>query len=235
MLVILPVVFFNIFFKNSFSQTFGQDGGVGRHIVPHHTIERRTTTNLKTKNNQNWQKIELYGSPTTKELKKKHSYRLVWGVEMGSWVERTWGKVEAGELGQARWRLEDWVVLRSCADTLGGTTGERYRPRNPGFQCGEIKPESLWLKAPVGVEAAARGTPRLTGEFIGKTHRVLEHTQTHPPGNQHWKGTIWLWVAGEVTENWQRARASAPVTSQTPFPHTASQGSNTGCPALVNT
>ena len=32
------------------------------------------TTNLKTKNNQNCQKIKLYGSPTTKELKKKHSF-----------------------------------------------------------------------------------------------------------------------------------------------------------------
>ena len=41
-------------------------------------------TNFKTKNNQNFQKIELYGSLTTKELKKKHSFRLVGGVEMGS-------------------------------------------------------------------------------------------------------------------------------------------------------
>ena len=28
----------------------------------------------------------MYGSPTTKELKKKHSSRLVGGVETGSWV-----------------------------------------------------------------------------------------------------------------------------------------------------
>ena len=41
--------------------------------------------NLKTKTNQNCQKIELYESLTTKELKKKHSSRLVGGVEMGSW------------------------------------------------------------------------------------------------------------------------------------------------------
>ena len=50
-----------------------------------YTTKRRTTTNLKTKNNQNCQKIKLYGSLTTKELKKKHSFRLVRGVEMGSW------------------------------------------------------------------------------------------------------------------------------------------------------
>ena len=30
-------------------------------------------------------------------------------------------------------------------------------------------------------------TPSLIGEFVGETHRVLECTQTHPPGNQHLK------------------------------------------------
>ena len=61
----------------------------------------------------------------------------------------------------------------------------------------------------MGVEAAVGETPRLTGEFIGETHRVLESTQTHTPGNQHQKGPICLWVAGEVTENWQRAEQVA--------------------------
>ena len=75
-------------------KTSGQDGGVGRHTVPPHTI-KRTTTNLKTRNNQNSQKIELYGSPTTKELKKKHSSRAVGGVEKGSQAERTCEKVVA--------------------------------------------------------------------------------------------------------------------------------------------
>ena len=65
------------------SRSSGQDGGVGRYPVPSH-ITQRTTTNLKTKNNQNCQKIELYGSPTTKELKQKHSSRMVGGEETGS-------------------------------------------------------------------------------------------------------------------------------------------------------
>ena len=73
--------------------TSGQDGDVGRYTVPPRTTKRRTTTNLKTKNNKNFQKIKLYGSPTTKELKKKHSSRLVGGVK------RTHGKVVAGGLG----------------------------------------------------------------------------------------------------------------------------------------
>ena len=39
---------------------------------------------FKDQNNQNCQKIKLYGSPTTKELKKKHSPRLVGGAESSS-------------------------------------------------------------------------------------------------------------------------------------------------------
>ena len=52
---------------------------------------QRTTTNLKTKNNENLQEIELYGSLTTKVLKKKHSYRPVVGAETGGRTERTHG------------------------------------------------------------------------------------------------------------------------------------------------
>ena len=62
----------------------GQDGGTGRNASLLCTTKRRITTNLKTKNNQNCQKIELYGSLMTKELKKKHSSRLVGGAETGS-------------------------------------------------------------------------------------------------------------------------------------------------------
>ena len=53
--------------------------------MPPCTTKRRTTTNLKTKNKQNCQEIKLYGSLTTKKLKKKHSFRLVGGAEMGRW------------------------------------------------------------------------------------------------------------------------------------------------------
>ena len=99
--------------------------------MPPHTTER-TTTNLKTKNNQNCQKIELYGSPTTKELKKKHSSRPGGGVETGS----QGGKCKAvvgGEVG----------VPHLPVDKLGGTTGEQNRLGNPGFQLREIKPKNL--------------------------------------------------------------------------------------------
>ena len=68
-------------------RTSGQDGSIGRYTLPCPTTKRRTTKNLNTKNNQNCQKIKLCGSQTTKELKKKHTFRLVGGVERGSQAE----------------------------------------------------------------------------------------------------------------------------------------------------
>ena len=52
-------------------------------------------------------------------------------------------------------------------------------------------------------------TPSLTGEFIGETHRVPEHTQNHPPGTQHQKGPISFWVVAEVTESQLRVEQVA--------------------------
>ena len=60
----------------------------------------------------------------------------------------------------------------------------------------------------MGVEATGK-TPSLMGEFTGETHRVLEHTQTHPPRNQHQKGPIYLWVREEVTESRLRVQQAA--------------------------
>ena len=63
---------------------------------------------MEAKNIQNCEKMELYISPTTKELKKKHSFRLVGGVEMGSWSgEDTWQGGVGGGSGLVRWQLVD--------------------------------------------------------------------------------------------------------------------------------
>ena len=69
--------------------------------MPPHTTKRRTTTNLKTKNNQNGQKIELYGSLTTKELKKtgrrsKDRQLGQRGHTARQWLEDWAGKAMAG-------------------------------------------------------------------------------------------------------------------------------------------
>ena len=66
--------------------------------------------------------------------------------------------------------------------------------------------------------AAVGETPSLREVFVGETHRVLECTQTHPPGSQHQKGPICLWVAEEVTENRQRAEQAA-LFPLGPLPH----------------
>ena len=73
------------------------------------------------------------------------------------------------------------------------------------------------MKTPMGVEAAAGDTPSLTGEFIGEINRFL-HIPAHPPGNQHQKDPIGLWVAGKVTENRQRAEQVA-LFPLGPLPH----------------
>ena len=92
---------------------YSQDRGVGRNVSLPCTTKTITTI-LKAKNNQNCQKMKLYESPTTKEL-KKHSSRLVRGVETGSQSERTCS---------ARWWPEDQVGPCSCPDKSGRTTGK---------------------------------------------------------------------------------------------------------------
>ena len=76
-----------------------QAGGIGRKPLLSHKTKRRITTNLKTKNKQNCQKIEQDGSPTTKELKKKYSSRLVGGKRWAARAGRMCGKVAAGRPG----------------------------------------------------------------------------------------------------------------------------------------
>ena len=86
-----------------------------------HTNKRRTTTNLKTKNNKNCQKIEPYGSLTTKQLKKKYSCRLVEGVAMRSQGREDLQQGSSWRTERARWWL---VVTHIHVGNLGGTTGE---------------------------------------------------------------------------------------------------------------
>ena len=84
--------------------------------MPPCTTKRRTATNLKTKNNQNCQKIKLYRSPTTKDLKNKHSSRLIGVVEMGRWSREDWWRGLA-----ARQWLEDQLG-EAVAGGPGGPT-----------------------------------------------------------------------------------------------------------------
>ena len=118
--------------------------------MPPHTT-KRTTTNLKTYNNQNYQKIELYESPTTKALKKKHLYRP-------AGAERTCSELVAGGAGGP---------TSVCRKTGRNDWGARQtmKPRVP-VQGNKVS--KLWLKKSVGVPAV-RETPSLIGEFFGET------------------------------------------------------------------
>ena len=93
-----------------------------------HTTRRRTTTNLKTNNNQNCQKIKLYRSPTTKELKKKHSSRPVGGVETGgsggedSWQVCGWQTGQSHIQVQINW--EEQLGSETDCGTLGSSVGK---------------------------------------------------------------------------------------------------------------
>ena len=110
--------------------------------------------------------------------------------------------------------MAEWAVPHLHMDKLGGTTGEPDRPFNPAKE--KKAPEPLPIKT-VGVVAAGE-TPSLTGEFVGETHRLLERTQAHPPRNQDQQGPLCLWVAGEVTESWLRAK-QVSLFPLGPLPH----------------
>ena len=81
-------------------RTAGPDGG--RYTSPPHTTKRSTRKNVKTKNNQNCQKIELYGSLTTKELKKKHLTDGQEGQRWAAGAERTHSEAAASGPGDPK-------------------------------------------------------------------------------------------------------------------------------------
>ena len=116
-----------------FFWTSSQDGGIGRYTLPPHTTKRRTTTNLKTNKNQNYKKIQLYGSLTTKEFKKEHSFRVVGGA--GSQVERMLGKVPGGGWGKQGGSWQSHICVQINQEEQLGSE----RLHNLSFQHGEIK------------------------------------------------------------------------------------------------
>ena len=161
--------------------TSGPDEGIGRHPASSHN-QKKDNNNLKTKNNQNWQKSELYGSLTTKEIKKKHSSRLVGGAETGSQggEDLQQGGGCQTQRGGGLWSR----VGKAAAGQRGSSWWTRWQTSQPRAPAQGNKASNLWFKTPVGVEAAVGETPSLTGEVVGETHRGLEHAQAHPLGKQ---------------------------------------------------
>ena len=91
-------------------------------------LTKRKEGNNQFKNNrpspQNCQKIELYGSPITKELKKKHSSRLVGGAETGSLARED---TQRGGGWQSHIRMwinrEEQLGSETDCTTQGSSTG----------------------------------------------------------------------------------------------------------------
>ena len=138
---IFPFVYIYVYTTRPRCRISSQGGGVHRHtVLPR--ITKRSTTNLKTKNNQNWQKIELYGSLTTKELKKKHSHRLVGGAEMGIRVERTCCGSWRTQWGGGLWTGWPHICMQiNWEEQLGSETDHTTQ----GSSIGKQSLKNLWL------------------------------------------------------------------------------------------
>ena len=123
--------------------------------------KRRTTTNLKTKNNQNCQKIELYGRLTTKELKKK----LIRTCRSGK--DRQLGRENSQQGGGG------WSRLPTFPKT--GTTGE---------QCTQCNPVSALKKKaskPLGVKILGGRGCRRNSQPHRRVHWRDPRLYTKPP------------------------------------------------------
>ena len=108
-----------------YGRTSGQDGGIDRHASPLHATWEELQLGLKANNTKNHQKIQLYGSSITKDLKDTHSSRWVGWAELwrqvGRWCDtekwrqqQQWNRLE-GQRGSEQSQLQVW-------------------PHSPGFQ-----------------------------------------------------------------------------------------------------
>ena len=95
----------------------------------------------KTKNSQIGQKIKLYGTLTTKEIKKKHSSRPVGGMKTGSQEERTCSKAVVDRPSKVADCGAGWAKMQLPSEAAAGGLGDRLH--NPGLrQQGENLPAS---------------------------------------------------------------------------------------------
>ena len=148
---------------------------------------------------------------------------------MGSRVERTRDKAVVGGPGRAKWQLVDperWQLMElavphSHADRPGGTTGEEDRPRNPGLQWGEKKPQISDWKHPGDWGSSGRNS---------QPHRRVRwrdpqgpRTCTSPPTQETAPEGPNL-IVGSGGRDWKltKSGARAIVPSQTAPPHMAS-------------
>ena len=117
--------------------------------------QKNNDNNLKTKNNQNWQQIELYGSPTTKEI-KKHSSRPVGGAESDAGGEDSrQGSGWQTQRGGGLWN----GAGQAAAGWWGISWRTRWQTTQPRAPAPGNKASNLWLKTPVGLRQQQEKLP----------------------------------------------------------------------------
>ena len=137
--------------------------------------------NSKGSNTQNHQKIELYGSPTIKDLKKTHSPKWVGGVESGKKNGEAvwWGKAAAEVMVECMVPYS-YVVVKNWEGYPGSKRSwPQARLQSPGFQHQEDKPP-----LPLAIKTSeCWGSGRNCQIFTTyRVRMVLKHMQT--PGQQ---------------------------------------------------
>ena len=141
---------FLLLHSSEVSSTSSQDRCVSIHASPPcTTIKNYNQISKKKNNNWNHQKIELYGSLTTNDLKKSHSSRWEEGVE--SWSQGGEDTVWHGET--AEWMVpHSHVVDKNWEGYLGSEPSQpQARLHSPSFQQWEDKlPLPLTLKTSGG-------------------------------------------------------------------------------------
>ena len=198
-------------------------------MLPHTT--KRTTTNLKTKNNQKWQYWTVWKS-NNQGVKEETLTQTIGGMETGSRAERTHGKVVAGGPGWlAAGRLGGPIFV--CRYTGRNNWGARQtiQPRVPVWE--NKTSESLTEKICGGWGSRRNSQPHRTVHW-----RDLQGPRmyTNPPTWESAPEGPNLLVSSRGG-NWKPAesRASNIVPSRTPLPNTVPQHSNVDSPSLVNT
>ena len=111
---------------SAFWGTSGQYGDISRYTLPPHTTKRRTTTNLNNKNNQNCQKIKLYGSENQ-------------GVKEETFIQtiRRGRNRQPGQRGLTarQWVANQWPHIRmqiNWAEQLGSETDHTTQDSSSG-------------------------------------------------------------------------------------------------------
>ena len=131
----------------------------------------------------------IHRQPGGEDLQRGSSWKTGAGKAAacgpGSWRAGQGSSWQSGQ-GGGWWSRWSHICMQINQEKqLGSETDHTTQGSNAGK---EILKTSGWKKS-VRVEVVGE-TPSLTGEFVGKTHRVLEHTQNHPPRNQHLQGPV---------------------------------------------